>query len=400
MGFGILQRYVMGQVLRTFLLALATITIIFSLFVVMAEATRQGLSPGEVIGVLPFLVPGSLPYTIPVALLFSVTIVYGRIAGDNEIIALKAAGLNALWVLVPAILLGLGLSVGLYVLSGEVIPRANNAFRRIIFGSVEEGLYRFLKKNHEFNNPNLPFYIQVQDVEGRTLIEPLFKHRVPGSPNTYDMVVRARRAEIDIDVVTLMATVTLEDAETSGAGPTGAIWLKDRRVLKYPIPSPPNAPDKRVQEMTLGEMADREQFALERAAHERPEQAAQTALRIATGRIDAVDWPAIREAHKNQVYWVRQVHELRTETHQRLALAAGAFFFVLVGAPVGILFAKRDFLSAFISCFVPILVVYYPLVLAGMNLGKEGVMPPWIVYAGDALLGVLAVFCIRPIHRH
>ena len=400
MGFGILQRYVMGQVLRTFLLALTTITIIFSLFVVMAEATRQGLSPNEVLGVLPFLVPGSLPYTIPVALLFSVTIVYGRIAGDNEVMALKAAGLNALWVLVPALTLGLGLSLALIVLSGELIPKANNAFRRIIFGSVEEGLYRFLKKNHEINNPNLPFYIQVQDVDGRTLIEPLFKHRVPGEPNTYDMVVRARRAEIDLDVVTLMATITLEDAESSGTGSNGGFWIKDKRVLRYPIPTPPSGPEKRVQEMTLGELAERKAFALERAAHERPTQAALAALAIASGRIGAVDWPEVREAHKNQLYWVRQVHEMETESRMRLALAAGAFCFVLVGAPVGILFAKRDFLSAFISCFIPILVVYYPLILAGMNLGKEGVAPPWIVFAGDAVLAVAALFCIRPIHKH
>ena len=43
-------------------------------------------------------------------------------------------------------------------------------------------------------------------------------------------------------------------------------------------------------------------------------------------------------------------------------MAWGSLFFVIVlGAPVGILFARRDFLSAFISCFMPIIVVYYPL---------------------------------------
>ena len=46
------------------------------------------------------------------------------------------------------------------------------------------------------------------------------------------------------------------------------------------------------------------------------------------------------------------------------------------GAPVGILFARRDFLSAFITCFVPIIVLYYPLMLLGVNLGKEDVINP------------------------
>ena len=38
-----------------------------------------------------------------------------------------------------------------------------------------------------------------------------------------------------------------------------------------------------------------------------------------------------------------------TEKQMRIALACGSFFFVLLGAPVGILFAKGDFLSAFIT---------------------------------------------------
>ena len=42
------------------------------------------------------------------------------------------------------------------------------------------------------------------------------------------------------------------------------------------------------------------------------------------------------------------------------------------GRPVGILFARRDFLSAFMTCFLPIIVIYYPLMLFGTNLSKEG----------------------------
>ena len=92
--FGIIQRYVLGALLSSFLMAMVALTTIFVLFIVMAEATRQGLAPQEVLMLVPYLIPGSLPYTLPVAVLFAVTIVYGRIAGDNEIMALKAAGIT------------------------------------------------------------------------------------------------------------------------------------------------------------------------------------------------------------------------------------------------------------------------------------------------------------------
>ena len=57
-------------------------------------------------------------------------------------------------------------------------------------------------------------------------------------------------------------------------------------------------------------------------------------------------------------------------------MGIGSLLFVCLGAPVGILFAKRDFLSAFMTCFMPIIGLYYPLMLFGTNLGKEGLLAP------------------------
>jgi lipopolysaccharide export system permease protein len=403
--FGILQRYVMGQVLRAFLMALVAITAIFSLFVVMAEATRQGLAPQEVVAVLPYLVPGSLPYTVPVALLFAVSVVYGRVAADNEVMAVKAAGLSAWTVLNPAMLLGLALSGVLFAMSSEVIPRANNAFRRIIFGSIEDGFFRYLKKERELNNPKLPFYIQVRDIRDRKLVEPLFKHRAPSPPNppgTFDLTVRAREATIQFDLQNQVATVTLVDAETSGQSERPFLfWMNGRRVLQYPFPRPPDGPDKRVQEMTGGEIVDAQLDLIDKFVNDRRRQAIRASFQVAAGLITQISWGEVREAQIQHDYWKQKYHEMETEKHVRIALAGGVFFFALLGAPVGILFAKRDFLSSFITCFIPIIVLYYPLVLAGINLGKEGVAPPSIVFGGDLLLGLIAgFFALPPVHKH
>jgi lipopolysaccharide export system permease protein len=85
----------------------------------------------------------------------------------------------------------------------------------------------------------------------------------------------------------------------------------------------------------------------------------------------------------------------------RVALAFGSFFFVLLGAPVGIRFARRDFLSAFISCFVPIILLYYPLLLGAVNMGKQGTIPPLCVWVSNALLAFLAGFvALPPVMKH
>jgi lipopolysaccharide export system permease protein len=400
--FGIIQRYITGQLLRTFLMALVTITIIFSLFVVMAEATRQGLAPQEVVGVLPYLVPGSLPYTVPVALLFAVTVVYGRIAADNEVMAIKAAGRSHWTVLGPALAIGGLLSGALFAMSSEVIPRANNAFRRIIFGSIEDGFFRFLKRERELNNPHVPFYIQVKEVRDRTLIQPVFKHRAPGVKDTFDLTITAREATISFDLESLVATVELEDAETSAQDDRPFLfWMNGKRVLQYPFPKPTGGPDRRVQELTGGEIARTQANLRRRLRTERPMQAMTAALLIASGRMERVEWGKVRAAHFEHVYWEQKIKELETEKHLRVALAASVLFFVLLGAPVGVLFARRDFLSAFMTCFVPILVLYYPLVMMGINLGKEGIVGPWVVFGGDFVLGFLAAFFAwPPVKRH
>src|SRR5258708_7738343 len=115
----------MWEVVRAFLMALLTMTIIFVLFMVMAEASKIGLSPRDIATLVPYVIPSTLPFTVPVSLLFAVTVVYGRIASDNEIIAIKSAGQSVMTVLWPSYLAGLGLSFTLWALSFQAIPIAN-----------------------------------------------------------------------------------------------------------------------------------------------------------------------------------------------------------------------------------------------------------------------------------
>ena len=56
---------------------------------------------------------------------------------------------------------------------------------------------------------------------------------------------------------------------------------------------------------------------------------------------------------------------LNVELLMRPALSLGCFCFILVGCPVGIWLSKSDFLSSFITCFLPVAVSYYPLMLCG-----------------------------------
>ncbi len=82
-------------------------------------------------------------------------------------------------------------------------------------------------------------------------------------------------------------------------------------------------------------------------------------------------------------------------------MAFGSLLFVLVGAPIGIRFARRDFLSAFMTCFLPIIAIYYPLMLGGVNMSKEGQLAPIVsLWIGNLLLGLGALFVLPSVVKH
>lgn len=403
--FGILQRYVMGEVLRSFLLTLLTITAIFVLFTVMTEAQRAGLTPLDIARLIPFIIPSSLPYTMPVALLFSVCVIYGRMAGDNEVIAVKTAGLSALTVLMPSFIVGGGLSALLLAVCNDQIPVATHEAKKIVFANVEDYFYKFLKKDREFNNPNWPFYIKVRDVNGKTLEGAFFKHRSGGNdnPNQFDMIVHAKHATVAFDLDRNVCTVYLEGSECTGSSTHPDFLYIDGRKLELQIPGGSRFGnlEPRIQELTKTEMVSRQIDLLKVIENERKRQAVAASLWVASGRVGRVDWPHIHAAFHDYHRWTREYDELETEKQMRVALACGSLFFVLVGAPVGIKFARRDFMSAFITCFLPIIGVYYPLTLLGVNMGKEGLISPVLaLWAGNCLLAIASGLVLPSIVQH
>jgi lipopolysaccharide export system permease protein len=94
---------------------------------------------------------------------------------------------------------------------------------------------------------------------------------------------------------------------------------------------------------------------------------------------------------KMQAFRLQKV-ALDVELLMRPALSVGCLFFILVGCPVGIWFSRSDFLSSFITCFLPIVFVYYPLMLCGTGMAKEGRLAQIpLVYGADAVVGAMGL---------
>jgi lipopolysaccharide export system permease protein len=113
--------------------------------------------------------------------------------------------------------------------------------------------------------------------------------------------------------------------------------------------------------------------------------------------LTATEWNARRKERQNLYNYL---HRLYTEPHRRWSAGFSCLCFVWVGAPMAIWLRNRDFLTTFFLCFVPILLVYYPLLVYGVDGAKNGTIPAFSVWAGNAILLVWGAYLLRKVLRY
>ena len=64
------------------------------------------------------------------------------------------------------------------------------------------------------------------------------------------------------------------------------------------------------------------------------------------------------------------------------------------------LWRHADVLTNFFVCFLPILALYYPLLMLGEDLTTSGKLPPICFWMGNVVLFIPAVLLLRKIVRH
>lgn len=378
----LIHRYIMWELLRIFLLALVGLSSIVVMAGIVQETAQQGLGPEHILMLIPMLLPSTLPYTVPATMLFTVAVVYGRLAADNEITALKAAGIPIRVAIWPALLLSLMVSAGIFAMHYEYIPHTHHRLREMAFNESEEFLYAKLRRDLCFNEPGVNYSIYVREVHGRRLIGPIFKQR--NEKGEFTLIASAEEAEIRVDLVTKTIIVTLILADVIRDGNT---MRADREVIKIAFPKKLER-KARARERSIPEIMERRVEAEKEEADERK--------RLGT-LPSGTNEDLIQRYKYNEIK--REVGELRVEIAERPALALGCFFFVLIGCPVAIWFQKSDFLSSFITSFLPIVLVYYPLQMLTKNLGKEEINEHLAMWIGNAVLGVTGLFMLWRLGR-
>jgi lipopolysaccharide export system permease protein len=378
----LLHRYILWELFRIFLLALAGLSTIVVMAGIVQETSQQGLGPEHILMLIPLLLPSTLPYTVPATMLFTVAVVYGRLSADNELTAIKASGIPIRVALWPAFILSIVVSGSIMALHYEFIPHTHHRLREMAFKESEEFLYAKLRRDLCFNEPGFNYSIYVREVHGKRLIGPVFKQK--NDKGEFNLIASAEEAEIKVDQDKKQIIVTLILADIIREGNS---FRFDREVIPIEFPKKADR-NPRPRERSIPEI-------LERQVTAKQEESKQKA---ALGKFPSGSTEDIQQ--RQRYYEIkREVSELKIELAERPALALGCLFFVLIGCPVAIWFQKSDFLSSFVTCFLPIVLVYYPINLLAKNLSKEGVNVFVTMWIGNAVLGVAGLFLLWRLGR-
>ncbi len=380
-----LPRYVLVEVLKIFAVSVGALTLMVVLGFVGREATAQGLPLMTTLRLIPYFLPETLRVTVPMTLLLSCTTVFSRISGANEIVAVKALGISPMTLLWPVYVFAFGMSLATVWLNDVADWWGNTNVQRVIVEGAEEIMYSMLQQQRRYSCPM--FSLNVKDINGRKLQRvTLIINAHTGSAKT---TITADEAELHSDRAAdpPMLKILLGKGRIEVAGGISMAFPEWEREIPLTDASRAGSGGPRAS-LPLRNLP--EAIAKLKSQIEEQEQmmAALAAYQMTCGDFDDLTSDVWR-AHEDLQNRLRfQYFRLQAVPQRRWANGFACLCFVLVGVPMAIVFRNRDFLTSFFLCFLPILVIYYPLMIIGADEAKNGALPTIFVWAGNGMLAV------------
>lgn len=127
-----LWRMVFGELLKLVCLSTAILACVMAFGAVIKPLSDGKLDATDAVKFIFLATVPMLAYALPFAAGFASTLVYYRLAQDNEALAAYAGGVSHRRLLLPGLLSGLLLACGLAVLNEQVIPRFLRTMERMI----------------------------------------------------------------------------------------------------------------------------------------------------------------------------------------------------------------------------------------------------------------------------
>ena len=356
-----LYRYLLAEMVLPFGMALTLISFLLltkQVLNLVDLVLKNGVSPLIVLRLVAYIVPATFAITVPMSLLVAVLLAFGRLAGDLELVALRAGGVSLSRLYPPILGLGLIFSVGMLAFNETALPRFNQAYKLLFYDVLSKRSDVALQEKIWVKDfEGMLVYVDSKDqdskeLRGVTIIRP----EQPGQALQW---IRARRGKLLSDPSGYRVFLDLYDGTLQilggdkGENLTTLAFQYSRFDLDLGgALSQIRDGDRQPSEMTIHEIN-------------------QSAGTMAPGDP--------RKAH-----WL-------TEMNKKIAIPFACLFFLLCGFPLGTLTRRGGRMLGFIFA-ISLIFAYYVLLSLGQTYGDDGRLPAWLaMWIPNVFIGGLSL---------
>jgi len=428
----LLGRYIIKELLSPFMFSL--MVIIFILFVqFLLRAIDRFLGKGiDTFTIFEYLflnLAWIVALAVPMAVLIASLMTFGRLSEDNEITAMRAAGISFLKIIRPGLFFGTIVCVLLLYFNNYVLPEMN--FRaRILSGdiyrkrpvmTIDPGHFignlpdygmiiggktgeimedvRIFSKNSRDKQTSIYSKTGTLETIGNELILTLYngeiheldvtdfgeyrriqfsKHKV--NISTDDLLLMRRDTSNRTDRE--MTIPMMVEKKQSYQNRVGAVWK--RMGNNYFETTGDSVVPKSLQNV-LADMTDyKETFVQDTAL-------SQIQINAQTRKISALERQMTNEFNLLNSYQ-KSINKYGVEIHKKFSLPVACILFVLLGAPLGVLARKGGFVVG-MSLSFGFFLIYYLLLIGGEEMADRNIVSPIVgMWAANVVLFFIAFY--------
>ena len=386
----LITRYVFIELAKIFVISSFAFVALMLIVGIADEAKKHGLGPELLFQLVPFILPKALMFAMPATCLFSVCVVFGRMASDNEIIAVKSMGLNQSVIVLPVLAITFLVSLGAVWINDVSYAWSYWGIKQVVLESSDKILYGVLKDQGSFKTNK--FSIEVAGVEGRTLIHPV----INSFSNNKNLRAVAEEATLTTDIDAHSLNFEMVRGAVVFGGKKDELFQFDQFSHPIPIKSPEEIQKEAGNPSHLYLRQISSEIATQTGQLTKMKQAnAMLACsQLVSGDMLGLsngDW---QQRLTEQESATKRLSRLHVVPHRRWANGFSCLAFAMIGIPIALRMKTSNYATTFGVCFLPILAIYYPLFMFGLNGAKVGDLPPYGAWIGNLVCMLIGGFWI------
>ncbi|MFZ4574276.1 MAG: LptF/LptG family permease [Phycisphaerales bacterium] len=153
-----LWRSMLADLWRLLTLSAAVLVVVIAFAATVKPLSEGRLEPADALKFMAYALVPMLAYALPFAAGFGATLVYHRMASDNELTAAHAGGMSHRRLLAPAVMTSVVLSLAVLVMHDQMMPRFLRRMQQMITVDVSRLIASEVARGNAVQQKNLIIY--------------------------------------------------------------------------------------------------------------------------------------------------------------------------------------------------------------------------------------------------